>query len=325
MKNQNSSLKKEEINGSRGRIFFAVSTWIVTFMSLMLIVKALALEIFGIEYGGYGGILGLAMWIVLWSRTLKYFMVSVAEITGLATINLLANGKIRSYGPGLHFKYPWEQEKEGNHINFRLVKVFRSETYPAKDGPAMVVKWFFQYRPRLDLLGRYIAVSQDVIETGLTDVGSSFLSRTIAGIAAEDCKTGQKGIETDLKKSFDRTIEDLESDGADLGIPVPPETKESTLEYLYGIHLVEVGLSDADYEERYQKARATKAIAEKLSETARGIKQKNGMTGKDSHNAALIINGMVAKNVQEVEGEGGQAIAALLMAMARGGKGEDKS
>lgn len=234
----------------------------------------------------------------------------------------MAGGALRPYGPGIHFKYPWEQVKDGNYINFRIVKVMRTETYPAQDGPALDVKWFFQYRPRLELLGRYIAVSQDVIDTGLTDVGSSFLSAAIARLPAEFCKTKQALLEKALKEAFDKRPVDLEKDGAELGLPAPSEDADQTLEYLYGIHLVEVGLNDVDYEERYQKARATKAISKTLRETAEDIKRDKDIPDKDAMNIALIINGHVEKRVQEVEGRGGQALAALLMAMAGGRSGE---
>jgi len=325
MKNFSREVKKKEatgkdkqeknIGGSWGRIFFAMSCWVIVLFAFVL-----AGSIILGEYGG--AFIGVAAWIVLVAYTLRFFMVSVPEVTGLATINLLKGGELRPYGPGLHFKYLWEQTKEGNYITFRLVKQELLETYPAKDGPVLKIKWFFQYHPRLDLLGRYIAVSEEVINTGLTDIGSKFLSQEIGGKreSAEGCKEHQDEIEKKLKESFEKSPLVLEKEGINLGVLAEPfEGEELTLEWLYGIDIVQVGIADMDYEEKYQTARSSKAVAKKLREIAEDLK-RGDIGEKDALNAAMIINKDITKNVQEVEGKGGEALAALLMAMARGGK-----
>jgi regulator of protease activity HflC (stomatin/prohibitin superfamily) len=296
------------------RLIFTIVCW-----GLALILVLLTTTFIG---GSYRVWIGFAIWIVLVTGTLRFFMVSVPEVAGLVTINLLS-GRLYPYGPGLHFRYPWEQIKEGNYINFRLVKKEIDETYPAKDGPELKVKWFFQYRPQLNLLGRYIAVSEEVIDSGLTDVGSSFLSQEIGArrTSAESCKRDQNEIEQALRRYFEEeSIIELFQEGVNLGIPCePPEGEAPTLEWLYGINLVRVGIHDMDYEEKYQKARSSKAISKKLTEIANKLKRGN-ISEKDALNAAMIINKDIMKHVQEVEGKGGEALAALLMAMARGGK-----
>lgn len=317
------------MNGSIGRIVFAICVWAVMLLALPFIGKIVASEIF-FEYDRYGIVVGFAIGILLSSRTAQFFMVSVPEVSALATINLLRNGALRPYEPGLHFKYPWEQVKEGNYITFRLVKQELTETYPAKDGPELKVKWFFQYRARPDLLGRYIAVSEEVINTGLTDVGSKFLSQEIGAKwkKAEDCKKHQDEIEDKLKENFEKkTAIDLEREGAHLGIPSIPSDKDKTLEWLYGINLIVVGIADMDYEEKYQRARSSKAVADKLKEIANNIK-RGDITEKEALNAAMIINKDISKNVQEniqeIKGEGMQAVASFIMALAQGRKESKK-
>ncbi|MEK7568321.1 MAG: hypothetical protein AAB498_01680 [Patescibacteria group bacterium] len=301
------------IGSTQGRIVFAVSSW---FVALIFFLSAGSMI-----FDDYGVIIGFMVWALLAAYTARFFMVSVPEVTGLATINLF-NGGLRPYGPGLHFKYPWEQAKDGNYITFRLVKKELSETYPAKDGPELQVKWFFQYRPKLGLLGRYIAVSEEVIDSGLTDVGSSFLSQEIGAKreSAEDCKKEQDNIEKSLRRYFEeKSVLKIVQEGVSLGIPFEPsEGEEPTLEWLYGIDLIRVGIHDMDYEEKYQRARSSKAVSKKLNEIADGLK-RGDISEKDALNAAMIINKDVVKHVQEVEGKGGEALAALLMAMARGG------
>ena len=298
------------------RLVFAAICWIML-LSLVLLGAIMT-------FNDFRGILvGLGVWLVLVTSTLRFFMVSVPEVSGLVTVNLLGCGRLQPYGPGLHFRYPWEQVKDGNYINFRLIKKEIDETYPAKDGPELKIKWFFQYRPRLILLGRHIAVSEEVIDSGLTDVGSSFLSQEIGArrTSAESCKREQREIEEALRRYFEEeSVIELLQDGVNLGIPFePPEGEAPTLGWLYGIDLVRVGIHDMDYEEKYQRARSSKAVSKKLNEIADKLK-RGDISEKDALNAAMIINKDITKNVQEVEGKGGEALAALLMAMARGGK-----
>src|SRR3989344_2227595 len=63
---------------------------------------------------------GWAIWAIVMAFSVRPFMVSVSEYTALVTINLLTGG-LKDYGTGLWFRYPWEQAKEGNYINLRLL------------------------------------------------------------------------------------------------------------------------------------------------------------------------------------------------------------
>jgi regulator of protease activity HflC (stomatin/prohibitin superfamily) len=231
--------------------------------------------------------------------SIKHFMVSVPEVTGLLTVNVFT-GKLIPYGTGLHFRFPWEQVKEGNFINLRVVTENMEESYPAQNGPVMLVKWSFQYRPYLQYLERYISSDDNTIKQGLKDVGSSILSANIAGLPADDCKKNQQAVEEELRREFGAMA------------PTPEE--------LYGIELIRVSLADVDYEPTVQAVRASEQIAAKLQEIAAKIcKEHPEIKQKDAMNMAMIIHGKVTKNVVEIEGEGGNALAALIMA-ALGGK-----
>lgn len=262
------------------------------FWAVLLVVSHIVTTVwFGIDPR-----IGFALWVFAISLTLQPFLVSVPEYAELVTINLVS-GKKKGYKTGLHFRYPWEQVKKGNYINLRLMPMDREEDYPAKDGPKMHAKWQLQYRV-LDAI-TYIGVGREAIEKVLTGVGSSVLSSSIARCNSEDAKTGQKDVEGKLQKEF----QDLDT------------------VKLYGVEIPKVSLADLDYEVTIQKVRATEEIARRIKKIAADIRKDNPkIKEKDALNAALIIHGNISKSVVEVEGEGGEALAALLIAMSKGGK-----
>lgn len=275
------------------RVWFAVFCW-----GLIFVVALIA----GVMI--FSSLLaGLAFWALAMTRLVTPFLVSVPEVTGLVTINLLAaiGGKTYyCYPTGMHFRFPWEQVKVGNFINIRTVTPdLIVESYPAKDGPAMLTKWSFQYIALVLYLDRYIAVDETTINRGIIEVGSGFLSAEIARTDAENVKTNQDQMGRDLQGEFER-------------MDPPPEQR-------YGIKILVVALADIDFEPQYQRVRTSERVATKLREIADGLKRGN-ITEKDALNAAMVVNGDVAKRIQEVEGQGGEALAALLMAMSRGGK-----
>lgn len=307
------------------RMFFALLTWSFAFIALISIGQWAGMAGFWIGKTNplSGLFLGVGIWIFTFVATLRLFLVSVPEITALVTINLWSKTtpsepykNLRPYPTGMHFKYPWEQVELGNYITLRLVTQPVTEDYPSLDGPMMLTEWSFQYRPRWWQIATYIAVAQITITNGLKDVGSGFLSAKIGSTKALDCKKNQEEIGINLQRKFEEKVRSLNSNKES-----GEETK--TLEDLYGIDVVRVALADVDFDERYQQVRTT----EKVSATIQGIAKKiqddapdKSITSKEAYNMALIINGDVTKTVQEVEGEGGEALAALLMAMSRGGK-----
>lgn len=240
---------------------------------------------------------GWVLWSLIMSASVRPFMVSVPEITALVTINLVT-GKLKSYETGLSFRYPWEQVKDGNYINLRLIPVDREEDYPAKDGPKMHAKWQVQFRV-IDAV-KYISVGREAIEEIVTAVGSSVLSAFMANHNAEGAKKEQKDLEKKLQENF----------------------KALKPEDTYGIEVPVVALADLDYEDIVQKVRSTQYVAAKLKKIAANLRStdpKDKLKAKEALNDVMIIHGNVSKHINEVEGEGGNALAALLMAMSQGG------
>jgi hypothetical protein len=256
---------------------------------------------------------GVILWCAFMTQFVQLFIVSVPEVTGLLTVDYWS-GDLHTYDTGVHFRYPWEQVKVGNYLNLRLTTEEVEETYPSSDGPIMEAKWSFQYKPDINYLATYITVDDSTIREGLREVGSAFLSEEIAKIPSEECKKEQHKLGEDLRKRF--MGEETEGGKADLTM--------SALT-LYGVKIVRASIADLDFERTVQAVRATQVVSKKLLAIAADIKdQRKDISDKDSLNAAMIMNKDISKSVTEVEGEGGEALAALLIAMSQGGKGGKK-
>lgn len=240
--------------------------------------------------------------------TFSFFFVSVPEITGLITINVFT-GVLQHYEQGMSFRFPWEQVKERNYIDLRVIQSGElTETCPSFDGPAMLVRWSFRYCPVPKLLEKYIAVSKDTINKGLEDIGSSFLSAKIAQMDALEAKKQQPAIQTDLRAAFDA----------------------APIVHQFGIEIIDVALADVDYEQRFQQARATEQISVRLRDVATKIvieaaDKGEKITIEEAMNMALIMNKDVTKDIQEAKGGDFATLMSLVRNMGAGGKkGEQK-
>ena len=237
--------------------------------------------------------LGTALWLYGNGKLLKSFMVSVPEVTGLVTVNLLT-GDMNAYGTGLGFRFPWEQVKDGNYINLRTTKTDdKQETFPCKDGPVVIVKWSSQYRSSVEQLPAYISVDEEIINKGLNEVASSFLTLKIRDMKSEEIREQAKKaeLETDLFKHFreSATVPVGQLGGSSINVP---------LEEFYGISIKLVTIADVDFEKSYQQARSTDQIMKKYKQTAKHVIGKKGdgsITNKDALDSVLMVAGKGVK------------------------------
>ncbi len=299
-----SEVTKKVTKKDRRRMYVALLFWILVAIIAIMVASTL--------FGKYGLTIGLALGILNFGLSVKYFLISVPEVTGLLTINLFG-GKLFPYGPGLHFKYPWEIVKEKNYFSLEAVTVKREEfaTFVSRDGVPLLVDWTFQYRPDEEKLDTFIGFNRGEIEKGFADLLSGNISAAIAEQDAIPARANIQVIRDELQKPFEDT--------AAVGSP------GIKLEEKYGVQVVNTAIADIAFTEDFQKARTTERVAERLNMVAESLQKKSDGTkkdikDKDALNTALIINKNVTKHIQEVEGEGGQALAALIMAAARGGK-----
>jgi len=301
------------------RSLFAIFTGAI----MLIIIYMLTIPVLGLKYGiMVGGIL----WLLSVTQAANFFIVSVPEITGLITINLFIKAtskepyrNLKTYLTGLSFKFPWEQSKRGNYIDLRIVTQSFEEDFPAQDGPMIEIRGSFQYRADSNLLHKYIAVDETTINQGIRDVITSHLTKTIAITPAVETRKITKELEEGVHGIF--KMQDSCKRASDMSTRTD-DCHE--LEELYGIQILVVAIADSGYKEAFQKARATQRVSHTLREAAEKLQKEQGLSSKDAMNAIMVINGDISKNIQEVEGEGGNALASLFMAGAnassKGGK-----
>lgn len=231
-------------------------------------------------------VLGIVIWGLVVASKLNKFLASVPKVTGLLTVNIFT-GELRPYPTGLHVVYPWEEISDSNFINMRARSQEIPETYPSLDGPMMLARWSFQYRPILELLPLYIKIGDEDIKKGMRDIGSSALSIKIANTPSDECKSEQKNMEEEIRNAI--------------------SAHKPTPEALYGIELTKVALADLDYEASVQKARATADITRRINQIADAIMKDTvdgSITRKEAMDRAMVINGNVTKQIFQLEGVG---------------------
>ena len=285
---------------------FALIVWSVTLIIFVFVGTLIV--------GLYGTAIGIGVCGVVVAFTFKHFIVSVPEVTILLTINLV-NGKLKEYNSGLHFKYPWEQIKNKNYLVMEMVSKSHQEDFAARDGPNVNVKWSYRYKPNKGMMKTYLETSDSVIDTGIQDIVSGFLSAIIAKMDAVDAREKITEIQKKIKNSFEKT-----------------GRYKKTIEKSYGIDFLELSIADVEYEDRVQKARATGHIAQTLKATAKTIQGRNknsDITDKEAYNTALVIDGKIEKKeisiTTDVKGEGGNALAAIFIAGAQAAGGNKNS
>jgi len=169
----------------------------------------------------WGWSIGTVIWMEAFAQSFHLFVVSVPEVTGLITLNYFVRPtpidpytNLHVYPPGLSFKFPWEQVKEGLYINLRIVTLtffedFSTKSSPSKvtvrqtekdgsfthktktlrskagAGPKVTVRGEVQYRAILELLPRYIAVAEESILEGLLNMRILFETEN-AKLAAQN-------------------------------------------------------------------------------------------------------------------------------------------
>lgn len=243
---------------------------------------------------GFG--FGTAAWVFVMGRIFRYFTVSVPEVTGLVTVDLLT-GNMHTYGTGLKFRSPTEQVKEGNFINLRTMKTDdKQETFPCKDGPVVQVKWSSQYKTSVEQLSQYITVDEEIINKGINEVTSSFLALKIRGMNSEAIR----GVET--KSELEQSV--LEHFRNSATVPMKDEggiVHEVPIEKAYGIKILMITIADVDFEVDYQKARSADQVMKKYKETADAIAKGDGsISNKDALDNVLMVAGQgIKKNISQ--------------------------
>lgn len=249
---------------------------------------------------------GAAFWQAAVAHTAQMFLVSVPEVTGLITVNWFWRPTVQEpyrgmtvYPTGVWFKFPWEQVKLGNYINMRIVEIRIDENFPAADGPEVHQKGTLVYRPLLDLLPRYIAVDDEVIDNGLKTAAegrlSSYIGEDDAIQARNSIQEYEKWIVEDMEE-----VGSIELTGS-REYDASGTTGKATIEWLWGIDLLITRLGDSTYEDRFQDGLSRERVSHLIQSVAQGMIAE-GMDPKQAWNTAMIQWGLTKKEIIELEG-----------------------
>ncbi|MFH1192947.1 MAG: SPFH domain-containing protein [Candidatus Jorgensenbacteria bacterium] len=288
------------------RTIFALDCWSALFLLPLIILPMVGLNEFWI---------GVGVWLMAVGSTGRLFVFLVPEVTGAVALNLIT-GELKAFPSGIQFKYPWERALEENYFSLKLVTQEFKETYAAEDGPMMLVRASYQYRPDINRLDTYIAVDKETIKDGFSDVVSSVLSGLIGKRDAQAARTEVKEIEQEVIKLIDGTKTVVHGN---------EKTLKDKLETQYGVNFQIFSIPDIDFSEDYQAARSGVARAEKLAAAAVAVQGKDGtMTRKEAMNFVLVEQQKAAKNIFEIEGTAGGMVTAGIAKLLSSSGGLDQ-
>lgn len=247
----------------------------------------------------------IGIWLMMVSFFWSDFITSVPEITGLVVINIFT-GLLKAFGPGWHFKYPWEKVKEENFFSLdpRTEKI--EETYAAIDD-ILSFKGLYQYVPDPRNLDKFIVYrDENAIKHGLKTEISGIISDAIGSKKSEDARKQIKDIEKEVINHIDTVCVG--------GVAI-----KHKLEGDYGINFKLFSIADIDFSKEYQAARSQNAITDQFIQEDKKIKaQYPDLSDKERANFMLLRKGNASKEIYEAEGNADKALLGLFMGALRG-------
>ncbi len=285
-----------EGTGKTARNLVAATAWILSFVFLCFICSRFV----GVKYGT---LIGLVLWIIAVTQTIRVFLVSVPEITGLNVVNVLKSSKI-PYGTmstfltGLGIKYPWEHynlpsdgDGHSSFIDLRSVVQAFIETAPSKDGITMIAAGTVVYRPIPRLLPKHVTVSDTVIKQQLVAIATGKSAQEIFKYRSEIVKKQTQKIEKALKDHF----EVAKTSGLD---------GSKSLEELYAVDVLEVTLADVDYSAEFTDALTARATMSVVQEAVNRLINENHIDPQKALDLAMMLlrPGSVEKKIFAIEG-----------------------
>lgn len=221
-------------------------------------------------------LVGIALWLLVFLTILKLHLISVPEITGLVTLDVI-RGVMHAYGSGWKIKYLWEQANDENHINMRLLPTSGTYKLVTKDGINVTFTYTVQYRPRLRLLPVYIRVDKKDIDGALDAIVRSAVSLRAMGRTADELRSDEKVEEMNTAL---RT--ELGQDGYG-----------HEIEYRYGIDIEVVSISEPTFNEDYIESTTAQVITSKFDAAARKLREGDGglgLSGQAAMDVVLLAN-----------------------------------
>lgn len=212
------------------RAFFFTTVILILLLSLLVFI------FFVPPFWPFGIVVGLALDVALLGKTIFV----VPQLQALTSLNGWT-GEMVAYGPGWHFRYPWEKAHMEDNISLKEITETFSESFPTQDA-RIDGEFSFGYRPRLDKILLFQAVGPSTVREGF----QAFIKSQMATHAGTRGKSDIIGREQEINNLLQDIFE-------------IPTKSGKTLEEEYGIDAKFVKVNRFQLSPEVQKALDAKA------------------------------------------------------------------
>jgi len=303
--------RTEEIRHEQTKTAVAV----LVIWGITLILSLLA----SIWIAGYLGIpIAIALWLIFFGLTFKYFIVDLPLKRGLVTVDRLrkdtnGNKKLTIHGPGLSFRLPTERVDAENKIDLSIRTETFEVTIPTSDGPEIILRGSWQWQPDPLYIDRFVFIKDDpsTMTRGVRDEVANALA-TVVGRRQVESALNKTGA---LSKVIGEHFEKVRDNSSD---------EKRSLEHEFGILITTPTIAEPRFESNYQNARATRRSVKELRRSAHEARHEHEDGTGDSvpygeamKNVMLVHPGArVSEHIQGIRGENlGEQLASLLVAI----------
>lgn len=220
-----------------------------------------------------GVIIGAIIWLIVFSKTFKHFVVSVGNNEGWVIFDPFF--RLQSeLSSGWHCKFFWEKLYEKVDMRKKiLVENNSNEVYPTSNGVNIKVEWIIRIQPLEGHLTNFTSFNQGNVEIQLRAKVKAFLNGYITVRKDDDIIGGKnkkpnKGFE-ELHKAFELLFN---------------EQKLNDWKKQCGIRTGTPDLYNADRDTESQKALATKQKVMALKDAAQALVEASKINGVPTMN-----------------------------------------
>lgn len=293
------------------RLTFAVLSWELGFILIHTIVNILARGFLDNAHLFSGIMTSWILWFIALAFTVRFFLVSVPEYTGLVTVSALS-GDLHAYLTGMHFRFPWEQVKKEDYVSTELISVPFNEHFPTKDGGVVRISGSYEYRVdtrpdrNYEMLRTYIGIDESTIVLGVYNRVQAVLTKFVGNHETSAIKDRTEEIQTELNARFQgQAVADIEAG--------------------YGIEVASVKAGNVEYIGETQTALSASLKAKKAIDAGKdlaGVKPGKKMKPNQIEDA-LVLVGSATKAIHKYEiggldtltPEAAQAVASVAQAL----------
>lgn len=246
-----------------------------------VVAAAIGLGVLSLLWGSWGTF-GFILALIVLAFMSTLFLANVKAHQGAVYQNRFT-GKLLVYGPGLHFKFPWEFRDKA----FNLTDVsseFKAIPIPTvTDEVTVDVSW--QWRPSLPNLATFRMMEELVQKGGFFEPVQRFLATAFSAMAPEEV-LAKRTVLNDLimlavAGNVDAAAQMIKDQGLKPSLLDDLKSVRTTAGNLpesYGIQVTQVNITSINFSEAVMKARAAVAAQLPLLEVAYML-----AGGKDSY------------------------------------------